>query len=167
MSPQEFLAKAHDRWHTLPDTALAECSDEERAVVRNLEAQLMQMEFAALADIILNCHNRFQFAKTYKALWNDFRRTLAQPGNPNASDQVNRGVKAAMEKIVRQKLMDMAGWFEINFADSHDQRQIAAGRVRWSIEVYAGKEGTGGSGCAGMVLLVMAVGMGTIAFRLV
>ncbi len=61
MSPQEFLATAYARWRGLPDVALAECSDEERAVVRNLEAQAAQLAFAALTDIIINCHNKYRF----------------------------------------------------------------------------------------------------------
>ncbi len=166
MSPKEFLAKAQARWRGLPDTALAECSDEERAFVRNLEAQVAQLEFAALSDIILNCHNRWQFAKTYKVLWADLHKTLSQSDNPNAPAHVNRAVKAALGQVVRWKLTEMAAWFEIHFADDHDRRQVESGRVQWSIEVYVGKEGTG-TGCAGLVLLALGAGLSSIALRLV
>jgi hypothetical protein len=166
MSPQEFLAKAHARWRGLPDSALTECSEEERAVVRKLEAQAAQMEFAALTDIILNCRNRWQFAKTYKVLRADLHKTLSQPGNPNAPAHVNRAVKAALEQVGRRKLMEMAAWFEIQFADSHDLRQLQSGRVQWSIENYAGKDGAK-PGCAGVVLLAVCAVLGTIGLRLV
>lgn len=167
MNQHEFLAMAHAQWRGLPDAALAECSGEERVVLRRWEAQASQLELGALTDIILNCHNRFQFAKTYKVLWNDLRKTLAQPSNPNAPDHINKAMKAAMEHVVRQKLMKMAEWFEIYFADNHDRRQVWSGRVQWSIEVYAGKEGVGGAGCAGVVLVALGALLGSIVIRLI
>lgn len=167
MTPQEWLTKAHARWRGLPDAELAGLSDEDRFAVRQLEAQAAQLEFAALSDIILNCHDKYQFAKTYKVLRADLRNTLAQPGNPNASEQINRAVKAAFQLIGDQKLREMAGWFLAHFADSHDMRRVqqaGMSRIETAIEGYAGKEG---AGCAGVVLLALGAGIGSLAIRLV
>jgi hypothetical protein len=167
MTPQEYLTKAQARWRGLPDAELAGLNDDERSAVRQLEAQAAQLEFAALTDIIVNCHNKYQFAKTYKVLRADLRNTLAQPGNPKASEQVNRAMKAAFQLVGQQKLSEMAGWFLVHFADDHDIRQVqkaGVARIETAIEVYAGKEG---AGCAGVVLLALGAGLGSLALRFV
>src|SRR5690606_29129543 len=131
---------------------------------RQLETQAAQLEFAALTDIILNCHSKYQFAKTYKVLRADLRKTLAQSGNPNASEQFNRAMKAAFQRIGDHKLREMAMWFLLHFADDHDRRQVEKGemfRPEAAIEMYAGKEGAGG--CAGMVLLSLGAGIVAVA----
>ncbi|HVK18335.1 MAG TPA: hypothetical protein VM533_15445 [Fimbriiglobus sp.] len=166
MSPQDFLLKAQQRWRRLPDSQLAECNDEEKATVRALEDQAIQMEFAALTDIVLHCTNKYQFAKTYKVLRDDLRKNISQAdGNPSAPPHVNRAVKATFEQVGEQKLSEMAGWFLVNFTDEQDMRRLqntpGVSRLHTAIEFYAGKEG---SGCAGVVILAINGALGLLAW---
>lgn len=151
MTPHEFSAERKASWRTLPDAELAGCTEDERATVRILESQAAQLEFQALTDIILNCHNKYQFAKTYKVLRADLRRMLAQPGNPNASEHTDRVMKAAFKLVGEQKLRAMASWFLVHFADSHDMRQMERGGMS-PIDNYAGQEG---AGCAGVLVFAL------------
>ena len=166
MFPEEFLLTAKKTWRPVPDSILSECDENEREYVRTLETQGALLEFEALSDIILNCHNRFQFAKTYKVLRADLANALSQPENPQLPLHVSRALKQVVENTVRQKLLDMAGWFFIHFADASDRRQVAqAGhRIETAIEIYAGKEGSdaGPTGCIGGFLLCLCIGVPSI-----
>lgn len=160
MTPQEFLAEAQERWRHLPDSALSDCDDESRAFVREIEAQGAEMEFAALSDLIMNCHNKYQFAKTYKVLTEDLRTMDSHQANfPNLPEQVGEAVKAAMKLAVEQKLSEMEYWFVVHFADSHDHRQMQRSAQTPLIETYSGQ----GSGCAGAVLFAL-VAWGMMSF---
>lgn len=161
MSPEEFLDRAQANWPTSPESVFSNCSPDDTAEVRALESQIVEGEFLALCDIIRNCRNRYQFAKTYKVLWADFRNTLAQPGSPNVPEAKRHAIKSVFDRGIRYKLRQMADWFEIAFADASDRRQVAAGRFENAIDIYAGKEGIRTSGCAPAVLLCV-VGSATL-----
>ncbi len=158
------------RWARLPDYApeLKDCTEEERTIVRGLEEQGIQAEFAQLSDLVLNCYNKYQFANTYKTLRADLRNLLAyaQKGNPKAPPHLNRAVAAALERVGREKLHLMAGWFYIHFSDPRDDyamMQEQEFRVENVIERYAGKEG---AGCLGLVLVGIGQAMAEVAYRL-
>lgn len=174
MNPHEFLAETLSSWPLLPDTALDECNEEERALVRGAEAEGIKLEFEALSDIILHCHNKYQFAKTYKVLRADLRNTFTDSRELKIPSHVDAAIRAALEQIVRQKLHEMARWFYEHFADDHDLRQLSRrqqGQMSLAdimrteetvIEVYAGKEGA--SGCAGVVVFALvATSLGSLA----
>jgi len=162
MNPQEFLERARENWPQTPDSIFADCSSEDADELRALETQIAEGEYLALADIILNCHNRFQFAKTYKTLWADLRNTLSQPGSPDVPEPKKLAMKAIFDRAIRYKLGQMAYWFEFQFADASDRRQVAAGKFDNAIDIYAGKEGIKAGGCAGSVLLLLIGGLSLI-----
>jgi hypothetical protein len=162
----DFLAKALAGWPRLPDAELAECKDEEKALVRGLEEQGIQAEFAALSDIVLNCHNKYQFAKTYKVLRADSQKTFTNGcvGNPQMPAHVNKAVHAAFVKIVQAKLRSMAEWFFVQFADNSDQAKVFEAmnkgkfRPEAAIEQYAGKGDAEGCFHTAVVLLALLIG---------
>ena len=156
INPQKFLADAKTQWPRVPETSLAACNTEETEEIRALEEQIAAGEFAALTDIILHCNNRFQFAKTYKTLWADLRTTLSDPGSPSVPEHKKQAIKAIFDRSIRYKLGQMALWFEFEFADTSDRRQVSAGKFSNAIDIYAGKEGVKAAGCAGAVLLLFA-----------
>lgn len=159
MSPQKFLADAKGKWPRVPESSLEGCSAEETEEIRAIEQHCIEEEFAALTDIILHCNNRFQFAKTYKTLWADLRQTLADPGSTSVPEHKKKAIKAVFDRCVRYKLDQMKWWFEIEFADSSDRRQVSAGKFGNAIDIYAGKDGVKGGGCAGAVLLLIGSGL--------
>ena len=168
MSAQEFLTKERTYWNGLPDDALVECSDEEQESIRMIEAAMIEDQFAALSDIILNCHNKHQFAKTYKVLRADIPNAVSEVTSADAPPHVRKVIRAVVEKILGRKLSAMAHWFCIRFADERDVSRIHdAGKMRLenAIEVYAGKEGSTGAttGCAAS-LLVAILFLGTWIF---
>jgi len=167
MNPNDFLERARANWPQSQESVFSKCAPDDADEVRALEMQLVEGEFIALADIVLNCRNRFQFAKTYKTLWADLRNTLSQPGTPNVPEVKKQAIKAVFDRGIRYKLRQMAYWFEMEFADASDRRQVAAGKFENAIDIYAGKEGLKAGGCAGSVLLFVLGGaslVGILAF---
>lgn len=117
---------------------------------------MMEGEFAALSDIILNCQNKFQFAKTYKTLRSDVPRCASEAASVNQPENVRSVIHAMANNVLRQKLSAMAHWFAIQFADERDSEQVFAGggaRIENAIEVYAGKPGAK-TGCLTMLMIV-------------
>lgn len=159
MNPQKFLADAREKWPRVPDSTLRDCSTEEANEIREIEQLCVDGEFAALTDIILNCNNRFQFAKTYKTLWADLRNTLADPGSPSVPAHKKQAIKAVFDCCIRYKLSQMKWWFEFEFADASDKRQVSAGKFANAIDIYAGNEGIKSGGCAGVVLFLIGSGI--------
>ena len=159
MDPREYLVEAKQRFCPLPDDALAGLSEQQIASMRDIESSQIAISFARLSEVILNCTNKYQFAKTYRVLREDLRKTLTQIDTASQPANEKRVMKALLERVENQMLREMAGWFYIHFADASDLRQVEkiGGRIESAIEVYAGKEG--GSGC--LVTIVVLVGGGT------
>jgi hypothetical protein len=110
MYQQHFLAKALKNWPRVPDSDLQGCNAEEVEELREFEQQIIDGEFSALTDIILNCNDRFQFAKTYKILWDDLRKTMAFPGSPSVSACKRQAIKRIFDFCIRYKLDQMKWW---------------------------------------------------------
>ena len=173
---REFLEDVVKGWPRLQDNELAECSVEERAFVRGMEVQVIQFSFAQVSDLVLNCHNKFQFAKSYKAIRADTQRNFSRgsQGNPQMPAHVNKAVRCAFVKAAERTLHSMAEWFYIRFADASDAAKANAalncGDGNWikvAIEQYAGKAGVE-QGClsAAAVLLMVVAGVPTAAWWL-
>lgn len=148
----EFLEVTIKNWPRVSDSDLQGCNAEEVEELREFEQEMINKELAALTDIILNCNNGFQFAKTYKVLWADLRKTLAFPGSSSVPKHKRQALKRMFDCCIRYKLNQMKWWFEFNFAASSDLRQVKAGKFANAIDIYAGKEGIKSSGCATAVL---------------
>jgi hypothetical protein len=166
---REFLEKARQGWPRLADADLALCNDEERALVRGMEAHAIQGVFQGLSDLVLNCQNKFQYAKTYKVLRADLRKTFANPnlGNPQMPTHVNQAVRQAFIMAGENQLRYMAEWFYITYADASDREKVMEAlnkgqiRLEAAIEQYAGKGD--GIGCLGVVVLLGVIFGGPLA----
>lgn len=151
--PDDFLADAETNWPRLPDDQLSGLSDEEKNFIRGMEDHVIAGEYAMLSEIIRGCHNKFQFAKTYKLLRADLRNTFADPnaGNPSYSPLVNQAMRQAFMKVGTTKLDYMAKWFFTTMADASDTQRVMAclnkgeWRVEAALEPYIGNEDE--SGC--------------------
>ena len=163
MNPQKFLADAIEKWPRVPEAILKDCDADEAEEIRAMEEMAVDAEFAALTDIILHCNNRFEFAKTYKLLWADLRKTLSDPGSDSVPEHKKKAMKAVFNSSIRYKLNQMKWWFEFTFADASDQRQVSAGKFSNAIDIYAGKEGVKAAGCATTVLLLVGSGFAIAA----
>jgi len=94
-SLEGFLEQRAKYWPRLADKELEECNDEQKKMIRGLEEQFIQMEIAQLREICTTCLNKWQFAKTYKTLRSDVRRTFADDTKslPNEPPHVSRAMR--------------------------------------------------------------------------
>lgn len=152
VTPRAYLQRCSDRWKPLPDEELEGLPDECKDIVRHFEAVALNGEFAAFSDIILNCTNKFQFAKTYKVLRDDYQRTFANASaaNPNFPPEVNRLIRKIAMSTIERKLDGMAWWFWVKWGD----QKSSPVDFRNSIEQYTN------SGCAILFLLPWATLIG-------
>jgi hypothetical protein len=98
--------KAEFDWPRLSEEALSGLTPEEKQTVRDLERKGIVGESMATQDIVMNCQNKFQFAKTYRVLRNDRDKTLAQIRSAISSHrrEVVDAVAKAYEQIIDFKL---------------------------------------------------------------
>jgi hypothetical protein len=162
---REFLDQALQKWPRLPDSKLAECTEEEKAFVRGMEENAIQLEFVQLSDIVMSCGNKFQFAKTYKVLRADLKNfAKGNLGDPRWPARVNRAMRQAFIGVGKNKLHHMAQWFFISCSDKHDHALVMAVlnkgeyRPELAIEQYAGKDDE--RGCSKYLLLLAAIVIG-------
>ena len=125
MSAHDFLEEHRKQWTPLPEEELDGLSEEHRNEIRQFEEVAINGEFAALSDIILNCTNKFQFAKTYKVLRADYRRTVANTDLANSvfPPEVTRLIRKIALSVIERKLSDMAMWFWLQWRDPDDHLQ--------------------------------------------
>ncbi|SRR5260221_14342283 len=122
---------------------------EQQEYLARFRRQVEVGEQAQGLEIIAGCHNKFQFAKTYRTLRNDFTRT-----NQEMRGRVTRGdagpgiTRDVVEEMIR---IGTKSW-EIKMAALQRHFFLTWGEP---IENYAG---TGdGSGCAGVVVFALAL----------
>ncbi|HEV2973185.1 MAG TPA: hypothetical protein VGY55_24680 [Pirellulales bacterium] len=144
----EFLERTRKHWTPAPDVWLASLSDDENKLVRGIEQFGLEGDFRALSDIVLGCHNKYQFAKTWRLLRNDSEKTFRvySAGNANYSPELNRIMREVSLRIIKRKHDAMAEWFFIRWADRSDtagMKGLGHDEYRKLIERYAG----GGVGC--------------------
>ena len=144
MTSEEFLKSKVKSWlQPFPENVLKDLSQKDREEFRKMEVLALEGEFQQLAEIIVNCTNRFQFAKTYKVLRKSHQDTNAEI---RSSKRLSPGVKNVLLKhrdlILPKKLAYMSEWFSMRWDDD--------------IEEYARPV----SGCSGVVL---ALCLGLIA----
>ena len=126
MVATEFLIHEKGKWNVIDDSLLVNCTDQEKSVIRELETTILVGELSAVDNIICNCKNRFQFAKTYKVLRDDFEKTISNSYNPNFPKPFNDAFKLALSNVAKLKLGALARWFFCTFVDSSDMRQFEA-----------------------------------------
>ena len=123
-----------DGWPRLDESVFAAMPEDEQAIIRRHEEEMIAASKLQLADICDNCHIKPQFAKTYRVLRRDRRKMLekgrarlAQP-DPELSDAFGGAMIRSTDAIVSYKLRLMASHFY----------------ARWGepIEDWAGKEGS-------------------------
>lgn len=115
----QFLQDARKRWEqsVISSADLETLSSEEREIASTFEQNGIEVEFIALADILVNCKEKAQFESTYQALCDDRDTTFTNTngGNPNASPALNKIVKLIARRIVDRKLTDMLGWYSFRW----------------------------------------------------
>ena len=149
MLPQTFLEEVKTyRWdEPLSDEAMEGLNEEQREMVRSWEEAGRQGEFLALADIVCNCTNKYQFAKTYHVLRKSGSETLADMASRRVeglSPEAQALMRRITEHILQCKFAAMSAWFQTQWGED--------------IESYAAKGG--GSGCATVLALLFALGSG-------
>jgi len=145
-----------NKWPRLPDDFLAPLSEQERALIRRHEDELIAGNLLQLQDLFRNCNVKPQFAKTYRVLRRDMRETLEKmrlasfKPHPAYSDLYLAALLRTTDRILSYKLIEMDYWFHRRWGEP--------------IENWAGQEGDAfdRSGC---VLLIAAgsAAIGTIA----
>jgi len=126
---------------------MANFTPEQQQFLEQFRRTAFEAENAQCMDLILNCHNKFQFAKTYRV----YRRDLAR-ANEQIRDRVSRGdlgpgvtpeVAEEMIRIgtqaVEEKMKRCADHFLHTWGEP--------------ITNYAGA----GTGCAGVILAIVAI----------
>jgi hypothetical protein len=168
---QKFLADT--KWDCLPEDQLGDCNDQERAILRAIEQAGFATEAAQLAQIVIGCTNKYQFAKTYKLLRADLHTFAADPNLVPAG--APRHVIAAGTKIgqniIKQKLSHMALWFYVQWREPGKDGlwKTVNGRPVYSpeqaIERYAGRDPgpAQAAGCLSAVMLLALIPIGTAA----
>ena len=115
----------------LPEKVLKDLSQEDREKFREIEGLLLKAEFQTLADIVLNCTNKYQFAKTYKVLRRSWEKTKAEMSSAS-SEQMPPEIKPIMldlcGRMMSQKWSNMDDWFSVRWGeDIRDYTQPAPG----------------------------------------
>ena len=133
-------------WPRMTEAELSVFSPEEQAVLRQAENDIIVPSKLQLEDLNTNCDIKPQYAKTYRVLRRDKRKTLEKMRaqlNAVQSSESDAFLLATMriyDQVISHKLELMAAFF----------------RRRWDddIESWAGKEGSGldRSGCILVVL---------------
>ncbi len=125
----KFLQDTRKDWNGLQDEHLCNLEVEDRHNFRLLEQRILDEEYTKLCDLILNCDDKYQFAKTYQSAKNE----LENPRNiisPDSAPSVPPSFASAMEKsrssIGKLQLDGMALWFWL----------------RWGRDPHAGGLGT-------------------------
>lgn len=117
-------------------------NQDQQAFVQQFEAQVRAAESAQATEIIVGCTNKFQFAKTYRVLRQDFAKS-----NQQLRDRVRAGnAGAGITEAVVEEMIKVATPIWQAKMDRLSMHFL----ITWGepIENYAGS-GTGG-GCAGV-----------------
>jgi hypothetical protein len=134
-------------------------NSEERDYLARFRQQVELGEHAQSLEIIAGCHNKFQFAKTFRTLRKDFARTNQEMRERVARGDAGPGITpAVVEEMIR---IGTKSW-ELKMAALQKHFFLTWGEP---IENYAGKGD--GSGCAGVVVffLVLIVAVTLVAVR--
>ncbi|MDO8561352.1 MAG: hypothetical protein Q7S05_00810 [bacterium] len=103
-----------------------ELTKEERAHLDTLCQQLLAGELAQARDLIRNCNNKYQFAKTHSAYIKDWENTRSRMESDLAKGKLPPGVSAGMQKaaiaemakIIDAKLETVREAFQMKFRES-------------------------------------------------
>ncbi|HEY4502100.1 MAG TPA: hypothetical protein VJJ20_03490 [Candidatus Paceibacterota bacterium] len=101
-------------------------SNEEVAALETFLLQSQAAERAQAQDLIQNCHNKFQFAKTYSVYIEDWEKTKAtmlaavQANKlpPSTSKEFMENMLEISEGIIQDKLNTVRSAFEQKFGES-------------------------------------------------
>jgi len=126
-------------------------SVEEKKYLENFILQIESHETAQAQDLIKNCNNPYQFARTHSAYIEDWEKTRRKMETdlsngtlpPGATVNLTRAIIDASDKVIQKKL-EMARYaFQVKFGES--------------IYNYLGKDGKT-KGCFGTVALFIFTG---------
>lgn len=101
-------------------------TSEEKEVLKNLIDNIENGEALQLRDLIANCNNAFQFAKTHSVYLTDWEKTKQQSEDkfkkgilpPNTSANLYRAIIDASDEIMQKKLKIVQDTFEAKFGES-------------------------------------------------
>ena len=164
MNVYQYLANQKELT-PLPEEELHGLSEEHKQVVREFERTGIEGERRQLRDILERFTGKYQFARQYKILRDDFENTFADPdaANPHYPPDVNKLIRKAAMRAIEWKLNAMEGWFWIVFYGGKWDDPSKLPDFREIIERHA----TGGTGCAvALLALVLLSGIGLSWFLL-
>ena len=87
-------------------------TEQEKIALEGICKQMMDGELAQTKDLIQNCNNKYQFAKTHSIYLKDWEKMRAQMESnlatgklpPNVSENLHKAVIAEAAKIIEAKL---------------------------------------------------------------
>lgn len=99
---------------------------EERSHLTSLSKQMLEGELAQAKDLIANCKNKYQFAKTHSTYTKDWEKTLARMESDLSRGKLPLGVSANLHKaviveaskIIEAKLETVREAFQMKFGES-------------------------------------------------
>ncbi len=147
-------------WPQLPDDLLRTLSEDECVSIRAHEEEMIAGNAMALDDILMNCTNKMQFAKTYRVLRRDKREMLAklraktQTPDQNVSDVYMMAMTRSTDEILAYKLRRLASHFQNVWSEP--------------IENWAGAEGASvdRAGCM-LWLMIFGASVASVAYTIV
>lgn len=99
---------------------------EEKEILDNMTSQFHEIEMNQVMDLVANCDNKFQFAKTHSTYIKDWEKTKKymqdklSSGNlpPNTSKDLFQAIISESDKIIQDKLKKVQFFFETKFGES-------------------------------------------------
>lgn len=112
--------------NTLPIETVGKLTKEEQEYLVNWISQIEDGEKAQVKDLIENCNNAFQFAKTHSVYLKDWEKTKQRMEEnlkngvlpPGVSSNLHREIIDATEKIMQKKFEVVRNAFQEKFGES-------------------------------------------------
>jgi hypothetical protein len=110
------------RVHMAAETLTAE----EKGQLDVFVSAAKEAEFAQVNDLLMNCHNKYQFAKTHSVYAKDWEQTKVRLENairtgnlpPGISANFQRALIDSMEEVMQAKLGQVQSAFSMKFNES-------------------------------------------------
>lgn len=101
---------------------------EEEVSLKNWIAHVATAEMAQVQDLMANCNNAFQFAKTYKVYkkdWENTKRQMEEKAKsgvlpPGVSANLNQATLDASDEIMQRKFNLVSEGFQMKFNEPID-----------------------------------------------